>query len=134
PSAQRHRGLTWMIVDLHSPGVEVRPIPQIDGRHEVCEVFFDEVRVPAGNVVGGLNGGWDVTLATLAIERGPGFLDWRLALIPVIDRLIEEARDRQLFDTAIGDRLAEVRAQTTAVWSMAYLQISEAVQGGVPSP
>lgn len=134
PNAERHRGLSWLIVDLHSTGVEVRPIRQIDGRNEVCEVFFDNVEVPAANIVGELHGGWSVTLATLAIERGPGFLDWRLALIPVIDQLIDEARERRLLDGGIGDRLAALRAEATAVWSMAYLQISEAVQGGVPGP
>jgi alkylation response protein AidB-like acyl-CoA dehydrogenase len=70
--APRHRGLTFLMVDLHTPGIEVRPIVQITGDAGFAEVFLSDVRVPVGNVVGEVNGGWPVAMATLAFERATG--------------------------------------------------------------
>jgi alkylation response protein AidB-like acyl-CoA dehydrogenase len=68
----KHRGITWVMVDLRSPGVVVRPIMQLNGRAEFAEVFFDEVAVPLDNVVGGLDNGWTVAMTALGFERGVG--------------------------------------------------------------
>ena len=68
----KHRGITWLMVDLRSPGVVVRPIEQLNGRADFAEVFFDDVRVPLVNVVGGLGNGWKVAMAALGFERGVG--------------------------------------------------------------
>jgi len=68
----KHRGITWAMVDLRSPGVVVRPIMQLNGRAEFAEVFFDEVAVPLDNVVGGLDNGWKVAMTALGFERGVG--------------------------------------------------------------
>ena len=66
----RHRGLTALIVDLRSPGVEVRAIEQANGTDELAEVTFDDVHVPAGRVVGEVDGGWQVAMHILSHERG----------------------------------------------------------------
>lgn len=68
----KHHGISWVMVDLRSPGVVVRPIMQLNGRAEFAEVFFDEVRVPLENVVGGIGNGWRVAMAALGFERGVG--------------------------------------------------------------
>jgi alkylation response protein AidB-like acyl-CoA dehydrogenase len=68
----RHRGITWLMIDLRTPGVDVRPIMQLDGRAEFAEVFFDDARVPVENVVGGIGNGWRVAMAALGFERGVG--------------------------------------------------------------
>lgn len=60
PSAPKHQGITWVICDMHSPGIDVRPIESMDRESEFCEVFYDEVRIPLSNVVGELNDGWRV--------------------------------------------------------------------------
>ena len=65
----RHRGITMLLVDAHQPGVDVRPIRNIAGGLEFCEVFFDDVRTPADLVVGEVNGGWNVAMDTLGMER-----------------------------------------------------------------
>ena len=69
PDAPRHKGISFFVVDISAPGVEVRPIRQMTGESEFDEVFFTDVRVPAANLVGPLHGGWGVTMATLGNER-----------------------------------------------------------------
>jgi alkylation response protein AidB-like acyl-CoA dehydrogenase len=68
----KHHGITWLMVDLRTPGVEVRPIVQLDGRTEFAEVFFDDARVPVDNVVGGIGDGWRIAMTALGFERGVG--------------------------------------------------------------
>jgi len=68
PDVPKHRGITYFVLDMHSPGVEVRPLRQIDGAAEFNEVFLTDVRVPHENVVGEVNGGWAVVHTTLANE------------------------------------------------------------------
>ncbi|MFI6982050.1 acyl-CoA dehydrogenase family protein [Embleya sp. NPDC050154] len=70
PDAQRHRGLTYFMVDLAAEGVTVRPIPQLDGEPGFAEVFLDNVFVPDADVLGGVNEGWKIMIATTGSERG----------------------------------------------------------------
>ena len=70
PESERHAGLTYLLVDMHSPGVEVRPLRQITGEAEFNEIFFTGVEVPEENVVGEIGGGWQVAMTTLLHERG----------------------------------------------------------------
>ena len=70
PDAPQHAGISYLLVPMHQPGIEVRPIVQVDGSAEFNEVFFDNARCPKGNVVGGLNNGWKVAMTTLGFERG----------------------------------------------------------------
>jgi alkylation response protein AidB-like acyl-CoA dehydrogenase len=127
PSSERHQGLTWVVVDMHAPGIDIRPIVSMDGWPHNCEVFYDDVRVPLANVVGGVGNGWSVAMSTLAAERGTGFLDTRLQRIVFVDDLIAHARDSgKIEDPLIHDQLAELRAEATALRSMAYEQASRA--------
>jgi alkylation response protein AidB-like acyl-CoA dehydrogenase len=70
PEAERHRGLTYFLIDLSSPGVTVRPIPQIDGETGFAEIFFEDVFVPDAQVLGDVDRGWQVAMATAGSERG----------------------------------------------------------------
>ena len=70
PNAQKHRGITYFIMDMHAPGVEVRPIRQANGRAEFGELFLTDVRIPVENMIGAENNGWRVAQATLGSERG----------------------------------------------------------------
>lgn len=70
PDAPKHRGISYFIMDMRSPGVEVRPIRQANGRSEFGEIFLTDVRIPAGNMIGRANDGWMVAQSTLASERG----------------------------------------------------------------
>ena len=69
PDAEAHNGITYFVVDMRTPGIEVRPLVQMTGTHEFNEVFFTDVRIPAANVVGEVNDGWRLAKVTLGNER-----------------------------------------------------------------
>jgi alkylation response protein AidB-like acyl-CoA dehydrogenase len=95
PDAPKHKGLTYMLIDMHSPGVSVRPLKQMTGESEFNEVFFENVRVPVRNVVGKVNGGWEVALATLSFERGILGFSLQITFKRQIERLIELSKTVQ---------------------------------------
>jgi alkylation response protein AidB-like acyl-CoA dehydrogenase len=68
--AAKHAGITWMMIDMRQPGIEVRPLVQMNGGAEFCEVFLTDARVPVENVIGGIDNGWNVARTTLTYERG----------------------------------------------------------------
>ncbi|MDH2050927.1 acyl-CoA dehydrogenase family protein [Achromobacter marplatensis] len=74
PQAPKHRGLSFLLVDMHSPGVRVEPIRQITGEAEFCEVFFEDVFVPQDQLLGEANQGWKVAMAAASFERGTYFI------------------------------------------------------------
>ena len=71
PDAPKHKGLSFLLIDMKSPGISIRPLRQISGESEFNETFFDNVEVPVENVVGEINDGWRIAMTTLAYERGP---------------------------------------------------------------
>ena len=106
---EKHRGLTGFMVDMHAPGVEVRPLRQMTGAASFNEVFFDDVRVPADNLLGDVNGGWTVALTTLMNERaaiGGGGGGVRTGSL--VDRLVATARHLgRAGDPLVRQRLAD---------------------------
>jgi alkylation response protein AidB-like acyl-CoA dehydrogenase len=92
PKAPRHRGLSYLLVPMQQPGVTVRPIRQITGTCEFNEVFFDDARTDAENVVGEVNGGWRVAMATLGFERGASTLAQQLGFANELQQIIELAK------------------------------------------
>ncbi len=91
PEAPRHRGLSYLLVPMDQPGVEIRPIRQMTGTSEFNEVFFDRAHTDADLVVGEVNDGWRVALATLAFERGVGLLGDIVGFRRELDRLLDRA-------------------------------------------
>ena len=86
PDVPKHKGISFLLVDMKSPGVTVRPIRQMDGGSEFNEVFFDEVRVPVGNRVGAENAGWGLAMAAASFERATYF-------VPRLVQMEEELKD-----------------------------------------
>jgi len=117
PAAKNSRALTWVICPMNSPGLTVRPIKTMAGPYKYCEVFYDEVRIPLSNIVGGLNNGWPTAMSTLAFERGTAAIALLIGLIQKVEQLLAACPvDR----TAMRERLAGLRAQGASIRAMAY--------------
>ena len=106
--AAKHRGISYLLVPMDQPGIEIRPIAQITGTSEFNEVFFDGARTAAANVVGEVNGGWKVAMGTLAFERGASTLGQQLAFENELATIIELAKKHgRTDDPVLRDRIAE---------------------------
>ena len=92
PGAPKHKGLTVLLLDMKSPGVEIRPLRQMTGENEFNELFFRDVRIPVENVVGKVNQGWDVAIGTLMHERGTFGAGLQIIYKRNMDRLIDLSR------------------------------------------
>src|SRR5262245_14000169 len=103
PDAAKHKGISWLILDMRSEGVEVRPMRTIDGESHFCEVFLDEVRVPVANLVGDENDGWRVTNVTLRFERGTAFAQHIITMRAQVRRLVALAQARRTADGCVWD-------------------------------
>jgi alkylation response protein AidB-like acyl-CoA dehydrogenase len=101
PEARKHAGISYILVDMSTPGVTVRPLVQMTGDSEFCEVFFEDVRVPLDNLVGELNAGWSIAQQTLSDERGAYTLR----------RCVE-------YEVALEEAVKELRAHFAATGSL----------------
>jgi alkylation response protein AidB-like acyl-CoA dehydrogenase len=114
PESQRHKGLSYLLVPMDQPGVEVRPIMQLTKTSEFNEVFFDGARTHRENIVGAEGEGWRVALATLAFERGVALLGHQLGFVREFDRIVAVARQNgRSRDPVIRQRLAQAHAELT---------------------
>jgi alkylation response protein AidB-like acyl-CoA dehydrogenase len=141
PGSQRHKGLSWLICDMRAPGITIQPIETMVGGAHVNMVFYDNVRIPASNVVGEIGGGWSTALSTLAFERGLGFIGDQLDLFEKVQRAIELAGRVRLEDgvlaiedSGFAQRLAALKAETMALKAMTLADIAETDRTGVPGP
>jgi alkylation response protein AidB-like acyl-CoA dehydrogenase len=135
PDAPKHKGITWLILDMHQPGVEVRPMRTIDGESHFCEVFLDDARVPVANRVGEENDGWRVTNVTLRFERGTAFAQHIITLRSQIRGLVALARATGTWDDiSLRTHVGRLDASVEALWRMTQMGISEAERTGLPAP
>jgi alkylation response protein AidB-like acyl-CoA dehydrogenase len=133
PDSQRHDGLTYLIVDMHKPGVEVRPLTQITGEAEFNEIFFSGVEVPAENVLGEVGGGWQVAMTTLLHERGTLGFALQAALEVAVRKLLALARERGA--TALQrDRIAREWIELQALRVTNLRALTALVKSGIPGP
>jgi len=104
----KHRGISYLLVPMRQPGIEIRPIVQITGTSEFNEVFFDGARTARENVVGEVNGGWKVAMGTLAFERGASTLGQQLGFENELRRIIEAGRaNGRLDDPVMKQRVVD---------------------------
>jgi alkylation response protein AidB-like acyl-CoA dehydrogenase len=123
----RHKGLTWVIGDMHAEGVTVRPMAALDGHLHNCEMFFDDVRLPLSNVVGEVGQGWSVILKTLEFERGGAAFSSFCQLAVHLEQLIAEARaGTAIGDPLIANRLAFARARVQSLRALMYVMVEAA--------
>jgi alkylation response protein AidB-like acyl-CoA dehydrogenase len=138
PDAPKHRGITWLILPMDAPGIEVRPLKTLVGDGEFSEVFLHDVPVPVENRVGAENDGWRVTNVTLRFERGTAFASEMYHLQEMLGELARLARRvtrrdaRAWDDAALRREVGHLQAQLDALWAMLKLGVSEAGETGVP--
>ncbi|TMK88588.1 MAG: acyl-CoA dehydrogenase [Actinobacteria bacterium] len=134
--APKHRGISYLVVDMEASGIDVRPLTQITGEAEFNEVFLDEVFVPADHLVGELNQGWAVANTTLAHERGTNF--------PFKEQVVHEvylgelwgeaARRDKLDDPAVVDQLAQAYVELAVLRLHNWRTLSRLARGEEPGP
>jgi alkylation response protein AidB-like acyl-CoA dehydrogenase len=130
PAAERHRGLTYFLVDLRSPGVEVRGFERLDGDEGFADVFFDGAFVPERDVLGAVNRGWPVAMATTGSERGLT-LRSPSRFVAAAGRLVDLARSRGL-DSGLRDRVVQSWIEARAYHLFTLQQVTGVVAGDNP--
>jgi alkylation response protein AidB-like acyl-CoA dehydrogenase len=138
PQAPKHRGISYLLVDMRSPGISISPIIQMTGRADYYEVYFDNVRVPKSNRVGQENEGWHVALATLAFERS-AIGSYVIETRQILQRLVEFARETKrngqplIEDPLIGGKLAELTIEMEVAQLLSHRIVWMATRGLMPN-
>src|SRR5438876_132819 len=133
--AEKHKGLTYFLMDMEQDAVQVRPLRQITGESEFNELFIEEATIPDANVVGGVGNGWKVALTTLMNERaGLGFA-LQIRLRQLLDDLIAIAAERGLMeDPRYADSLAELHVRCESIRLLAWKGLTDVERYGQPGP
>ena len=132
-ASRAQQGISYLLMDMRSPGVRVEPLRQITRKSHFCEVFLDEVRVPRANLVGELHDGWRVAKATLSFERSG------LAGVVELEKRLEELRSlaaqrQQLGDHGLRQRLAQLFVEKEALKYTGYRVLTAQSRGVEPGP
>lgn len=139
-SAPKHKGLTVLLVDMHSPGVTVRPLRQMTGESEFNEVYFENVRVPAKNVLGAMNDGWNVALGTLMHERATLGAGLHILFKRQFERLVDLAQTITRNgapvsrDSLVRQKLAQIYSEIEIMRLNQIRSISHVNHEGRPGP
>ncbi|MEY2568742.1 MAG: hypothetical protein QOE35_3271 [Actinomycetota bacterium] len=130
PDAPKHKGISALIIDMKSPGITCRPLPELtDPQYaDFNEVFFTDVVVPRQNLLGDLNGGWAITQGSLAHERAMLWVQNAQNLMRAADALVQLAKDRGA-DARIRDQVATLWADAQAMMLMGYRGFAKYAQG-----
>jgi alkylation response protein AidB-like acyl-CoA dehydrogenase len=138
PDARKHDGISYLLLDLHQPGVTIRPLKMVTGQSGFNEVFFDDVRTPADWIVGRRGEGWQVSRATLRHERSA--IGSAETYLQQFDKLLKLARNRQrdgrpaIADPVVQQHLVEIEGYVTAHKYSTYRQLSMSAAGKDPGP
>jgi alkylation response protein AidB-like acyl-CoA dehydrogenase len=137
PEAPKHKGISWIIVPMDTPGIDVRPLRTMEGSTEFCEVFFDDVRVPVANRVGAENDGWRVAMVTLSFERGTAFVADVIKSMELVRSLKEFAQHvtskgaTRWEDAGLRLEIGKCAAELDALWALTKRNISQAQRTGL---
>ncbi len=140
PDAPKHRGISYLLVDMKTPGITVRPLKQMTGESEFNEMFFEDVRVPRGNLLGPLNRGWEVALTTLMNERATFAISNVTRFRNTFDQLAALARKLTRggkplsSDSSVRQQLAQFYIDVESMKYLAYRNFSSLMRGGTPGP
>lgn len=137
PDVAKHKGITWLIMSMDAPGIDIRPLRTMEGSTEFCEMFLDEVRIPVANRIGAENDGWRVAMVTLSFERGTAFVSEMLETMELCRDLADLAtRVTRGSGTAWDDaglrrELGHLAAELDALWALTKRNISQAQREGL---
>ncbi len=138
PSAPKHKGISYLLVDMHSPGITIRPLVQITGARGFSEVFFEDVRVPKKNLVAEKNQGWQVAITTLMFERSGGGGDrgaaGQIRELAALARQLPRGSATAWDDSAVRQKIAEFQCEATALRYTGYRQLTRRLKGLPPGP
>jgi alkylation response protein AidB-like acyl-CoA dehydrogenase len=134
PEAPKYRNLTYLIADMHAPGVEVRPLVQITGHPEFNEIFFTDVEVPKENLLGSVGEGWQVAMTTLLHERGTLGFALSATLDVAVRKLVALAKERDVTDPILRDRIAREWVELQALRYTNYRSLTTLQKTGIPGP
>jgi alkylation response protein AidB-like acyl-CoA dehydrogenase len=140
PDAPKHKGLTYFLMDMEEDGIEVKPLRQITGEAEFNEIFMEDVRIPAENVVGGEGNGWSVAITTLMNERAGLAFAAQAGVQTALERLIELARTTPRNggsanqDPVIRQKLAQLKIEAEILRLTNYRGLTAIMKKGVPGP
>jgi acyl-CoA dehydrogenase len=135
PSSERHAGLSYLLVPMDQPGVEVRPIVQVTGGSEFNEVFFDDAVTEAAMVVGGAGNGWAVAMGTLGFERGASTLGQQTGYRRELDSLLELARaNGSIRNPSLRQDLMRSYSELEILRYNQLRMLTALVADGVPGP
>ena len=135
PAAPKHKGITFLLIDMKSPGITVRPLRQLTGEAEFNEVFFENVRVPIENVVGEVNRGWEVAITTLAYERDLVTFIRNISLRHALDRLVELAGSvKRSDDHIVRQKVATLLIHAKCLELTGYRSLTNILRGRRPGP
>jgi alkylation response protein AidB-like acyl-CoA dehydrogenase len=137
PDAPKHRGISWLIMPMDSPGIDVRPLRTAGGTEEFAELFLDEVRIPVANRVGEENDGWRVTQVTFSFERGTSFVSEMLGAMGLVSDLAQLARrvtrrsGTAWDDAGLRREIGLVAADLDALWALTKRNVTQAGRGAL---
>jgi alkylation response protein AidB-like acyl-CoA dehydrogenase len=135
PEATKHKGITFFLVPMDQPGIEVRPIRMMTGWSEFNETFFTDARTPKDNVVGAVNAGWSVAMTLLGYERGEAAATFPIQFRAELDRLFELARSTGAStNPLIRQRLADCYARVEIMRYLGMRTLTKFLAGGEPGP
>jgi alkylation response protein AidB-like acyl-CoA dehydrogenase len=140
PEAPKHKGITYFLLDMKSPGVTVKPLKQMTGDAEFNEIFFDSVRVPESRVLGGVNNGWAVGLTTLMYERLALGFGLQVRLRISVDQLLDMARRMEkngralTKDPVMRQKLAQLWIDTESLKYTGARAVTRLLKGELPGP
>ncbi|MBW3665631.1 MAG: acyl-CoA dehydrogenase family protein [Actinobacteria bacterium] len=138
PDGDKHHGITWLIMPMDRPGIEVRPLTTIAGSGEFSEVFLDDVRVPVANRVGDEDDGWRVAMVTFSFERGTAFVSELVQTMVLVERLTDLARGLPRAggtawdDAGVRREFARIVAELDALWALTKRNVTQAEVDGTP--
>ncbi len=135
PSAPKHRGISYLLVDMKTPGITVRPLRQISGEAEFNEMFFEDVRVPRENLVGKLNDGWRVAMTTLSNERGTMAFALAARFENTFNEVAELCRQMGAAQNPVArQQIAQFYIDLQALKYSLYRDFSKLLRGDTPGP